>query len=120
MSSRRPHMRLSSNSRHPLRLLAAAAAGCLLTLGLTAPPAAAAPTIPTAQTNRAYVANSGSNTVSVLDAVSHAVVATIPVGQQPSGVAVNAAGTRAYATNRADGTVSVIDTSTNAVVATVT
>ena len=45
-------------------------------------------------------------------------VATIPVGCQPTGVVVTPDGTRAYVTNSLDNTVSVIDTATNTVVAT--
>ncbi len=77
----------------------------------------------------AYVSNFGSGTVSVIDAGSTAscagvgqtppppcVVATVPVGSFPGGVAVNPAGTLAYVANQGDGTVSVIRTSDNTVV----
>jgi len=37
---------------------------------------------------RAYVANFGSNTVSVIDIATNTVVATIPVGVAPSGIAI--------------------------------
>ena len=47
------------------------------------------------------------------------VTSTIGVGSQPSGVAVNPAGTFAYVTNEGSGTVSVIDTSTNLVTSTI-
>src|SRR5262245_45823211 len=67
---------------------------------------------------RAYITNGGSGTVSVIDTASDAVVATIPVGQGPTGVAINRAGTRAWVTNFTDSTVSVIDVATNTVVAT--
>lgn len=67
----------------------------------------------------AYIANWGSANVSVLDTATNTVVATIPVGTAPAGVAVNLLGTRVYVTNDYDNTVSVIDTSTNAVVATI-
>ncbi len=68
-----------------------------------------------------YVVNHGEGTVSVLDTATNAVVATVTVGDQPLGAAVNPAGTRVYVANQVtpDGTVSVIDTSTNVVVATV-
>jgi len=68
---------------------------------------------------RAYVTNSGSGNVSVIDTATNTVVATVKTGTTPSAVAVNPAGTRAYVTNRANNTVSVIDTATNTVVATV-
>ncbi|HLB25375.1 MAG TPA: hypothetical protein VJM83_03495, partial [Nitrospirota bacterium] len=47
----------------------------------------------------AYIANNGSDDVSVIDTATNTVVATIPVGTQPRGVAVNLAGTRVYVTN---------------------
>jgi YVTN family beta-propeller protein len=77
----------------------------------------------------AYISNFSSGTVSVIDAGSTAsctgtgqtppppcVVATVPVGSFPGGVAVNPAGTLAYVANQNDGTVSVIRTSDNTVV----
>src|SRR5207302_808905 len=48
------------------------------------------------------------------------VVATVPVGDGPIGVAVTPDGTRVYVANINSSTVSVIDTATNTVVATVT
>ena len=67
----------------------------------------------------AYVANYGSNSVSVISTASNAVVATIPVGGGPWSVAVSPDGAYAYVTNAGDNTVSVISTASNAVVATV-
>ena len=40
-------------------------------------------------TNRIYTANQDSDTVSVIDGDTNAVVATVPVGSYPWGVAVN-------------------------------
>jgi YVTN family beta-propeller protein len=59
----------------------------------------------------AYVTNSGSNTVTVLDLSpsTPSSVATIPVGKVPLYIAINAQGTLAYVTNYASNTVSVID-----------
>ena len=65
---------------------------------------------------RAYVANFGSNSVSVIDTSSNTVVATVGVGSQPNGVAITPDGTRAYVAN-GGGDVWVIDTSSNTVVA---
>lgn len=48
----------------------------------------------------AYITNGGSNTVSVIDTATNAVVATVTVGAGPSGVAVNPAGTRVYVANQ--------------------
>ena len=70
-----------------------------------------------ARIERIYVANSGSNTVSVIDKDTNAVVATVPVGERPTGVL--AVGSRIYVTNHLSGTVSVIDVAFNTVVATV-
>ena len=72
------------------------------------------------KTNRAYVANEGSGTVSVIDGSTNTVVATVPVvASLPFGVGVNDKTNRAYVANFGSGTVSVIDGSTNTVVATV-
>ncbi len=67
----------------------------------------------------AYISNAGSNTVSVIDIATNAVVATVPVGTFPAGVAVNPAGAFVYVTNRDSNNVSAIDVHTNTVVATV-
>jgi YVTN family beta-propeller protein len=67
----------------------------------------------------AYVTNLADNSVSVIDTASNKVVATIPVGHDPSGVAVTSDGTHAYVTNQLDDSVSVIDTDSNTVVATI-
>src|SRR5262249_25544096 len=67
----------------------------------------------------AYVTNFGSNTVLVIDTATNTVVATVPVGRFPRGVAITPDGTHAYVANEFSFTVSVIDTATNTVVATV-
>src|SRR5262245_54268443 len=67
----------------------------------------------------AYIANLDSNDVSVIDTSNDTVLATVPVGSAPFGVAVKPDGTRVYVTTDSDNTVSVIDTSNNTVVATV-
>jgi YVTN family beta-propeller protein len=78
-------------------------------VGLLASPAEAAPL--------AY-ANYNANTVPVIDTASNTVVATIPVGNSPSGVAVAPDGKHAYVANYFGNSVSVIDTATNMVVGT--
>ena len=65
-----------------------------------------------------YVTNSVADTVSVIDAATGTVTATIPVGGNPDGVAVDPAGT-VYVTNNGDDTVSVIDAATRTVTATI-
>src|SRR5262249_38715862 len=71
----------------------------------------------------AYVTNEFSGTVSVIDTATNTVVATVPVGIEPTGVAITPDGTHAYVANSGTAqtvfTVSVIDTATNTVVATV-
>jgi YVTN family beta-propeller protein len=71
---------------------------------------------------RAYVANQGSGSVSVIDLTLSppVVVATVAVGGQPDALALSANGARVYAANFGSGTVSVIDSATNAVAKTVT
>ncbi len=67
---------------------------------------------------RVYVPVPASNTVSVIDASTNTVTATIPVGNNPSGVVVSPDGARAYVSN-GDDTLSVIDTGANTVAATI-
>jgi YVTN family beta-propeller protein len=71
----------------------------------------------------AYIANWGSNSVSVIDTATNTVSATVNVGNYPVGVAVNPDGTKVYVTNNMgsypnlQSIVSVIDTATNKVTA---
>ena len=65
---------------------------------------------------RAYIANHGDNTVSIIDTATNLVVGTIPVGRQPYGVAMDPEGAHVYVGNFYDGTVSIIATSTHDVV----
>ena len=58
-------------------------------------------------------------TVSVIDAATRAVTATIPVGIYPAGVAVDPAARTVYVANAGAGTVSVIDEATSTVTATI-
>jgi YVTN family beta-propeller protein len=67
----------------------------------------------------AYITNEGNATVSVIDTGANSVVATIPVGDKPSGIAVNIAGSHVYVANSNSNTISVIATSTNKAVATI-
>ena len=67
----------------------------------------------------AYVTNTGSNTVSVIDVVALKKVKEIAVGGEPTGVAVNPKRNEVYVVNAASGTVSVIDAVRNEVVATI-
>jgi YVTN family beta-propeller protein len=72
----------------------------------------------------AYITNFGDNTVSVIDTATDTVIATIPVGDRPYGVAVTPDGSKVYVANqgfnpRFVSTVSVIDAATNTVSATI-
>lgn len=66
-----------------------------------------------------YVANVDSNSVLVIDAANHAVIATVRVGASPFGVAATPDGRFVYVTNSGANSVSVINTVNNTVVATV-
>ena len=55
----------------------------------------------------------GAGSVTRVDAVTHAVAATVPVGNGPVGIALTANGARAWVANGADGTLSEISTATN-------
>jgi len=67
----------------------------------------------------AYITNSGSNTVTVLDLVNLRQDRVLAVGQNPTGVAVNPRKNEVYAVNTGSGTVSVIDATRNRVAATI-
>ncbi len=66
-----------------------------------------------------YVANTGLNSVSVIDTASLGVTATIPVGISPVFAAVDPRGTRVLVANQGSNTVTLIDTFSNRVVGTV-
>jgi len=68
---------------------------------------------------RMYVANYGSNNVSVIRTSDNTVIATISVGTNPIGVAYDSANGRMYVANNGSNTVSVIRTSDNTVIATI-
>lgn len=78
----------------------------------------AAATVGQAQ-QRAYVANLGSNSVSVIDSETAGVVATVPVGDNPDGVVASPDGRLVYVANFLSDDVSVIDTTAAAVIATI-
>ena len=58
-----------------------------------------------------FVANTGSNTVSIVSLSSPSVMATIPVGSYPMALAVSASGSTAYVGNYGANSVSVINLS---------
>lgn len=60
------------------------------------------------------VANPDNNSVTLFDAGNgHSRLTEIPVGKEPSGVALSPDGTRAYVANTVDGTISVLNISRN-------
>ena len=59
-------------------------------------------------TNKIYVANSGDDTVSVIDGNTDTVIDTITVDDAPAGITVNPATNKIYIANFSDATVSVI------------
>ena len=67
----------------------------------------------------AYVTNSESNNVSVIDLTHNTVTATIPVGTGPVGVAVTPDGRYVYVPNHGSGNLSVISIPSNIVTATI-
>jgi YVTN family beta-propeller protein len=80
------------------------------------------PTGVVASATRAYVANSQSNTVSVIDTTQNppAVINSIPVGAYPNGMALSADGSQLYVTDYLAAGLTVVDTGTNTVLRTVT
>ncbi len=66
-----------------------------------------------------YVANSGSNNVSVINRATNTVTSTIGVGNGPVGCVVSPDGNKVYVANINSNTVSVINTATNTVTAVV-
>ena len=66
-----------------------------------------------------YVANSGSDNVSVVNALSGATLTTIPVGDYPIGLALSPDGSRLYVGNAGSDNVSIIHTGTRMVIASV-
>src|SRR3972149_3604041 len=67
----------------------------------------------------AYVTNSGSASVSVINTATKTVLSNISVGLTPEQIAITPSGARAYVANSGSNTVSVIDTVTNTVTTTI-
>ena len=93
----------------PLLLLLAALAGCR----------SGAPQFPANYREYAYVTNGGSNTVSVFDVVNVRVDRVLPVGSDPTGVAVSPTRNEVYVVNSGSNSVTVIDAEKKAPVATI-
>lgn len=67
----------------------------------------------------AWVTNGGGNSVTAFDLVNMTTAATIPVGENPSDIAVSPTRNEVYVVNTGSGSVSVIDAVTNKVAATI-
>ena len=67
----------------------------------------------------AYIANTGSNAVSVINTITNKVVNVIAVGTQPYGVSVSPDSKLVYITNEVSNNLSVVNTATNSVIATI-
>ncbi|MEU8998419.1 IPT/TIG domain-containing protein [Streptomyces caniferus] len=68
---------------------------------------------------RGYVANRGSNTISVIDTATNTVTATVATAGGPTLAVVSPDGTRVYVTLNDAGALGVVDTATNTLTATV-
>jgi YVTN family beta-propeller protein len=86
-------------------------------LSVTTVPVGTAPTSVTAlpDGSRAYAANSGSNTVSVINTLNNTVTKTIPVGTAPLSVGSSPDSLRVYAANSGSNNTSIIQTSNDTV-----
>jgi YVTN family beta-propeller protein len=67
-----------------------------------------------------FVTNYLDNSVSVIDTRTQKLIATIPVGVNPRGIATTPSGDAIYVTNVGEGTVSIIDSATLTVINTIT
>ncbi len=67
----------------------------------------------------AWVTNGGGNSVTAFDLVNMTTAATIPVGENPTDIAVNLVRNEVYVANTGSGSVTVIDAVTNKVAATI-
>jgi YVTN family beta-propeller protein len=75
--------------------------------------------VSSAGASNAYVANFGSEDVSVIDTATKQVVGTIKVGGRPKGIAITPDGKTAYVANFGSEDVSVIDNATKQVIGTI-
>jgi YVTN family beta-propeller protein len=100
--------------------LATACADREMTAPLKAPAGTPSFTLsPTPERTFAYVANFGSDNVSIIRTSDNTVVATIAVGDGPDAVGITPSGGRVYVANFSSDNVSVIRTSDNTVTATI-
>jgi YVTN family beta-propeller protein len=67
----------------------------------------------------AYVANSGSDSLSIIDTETNTVIVRVPVGRAPVALALSPDGALVYTANAVSSTVSVVDTAAHAVTHTI-
>ena len=67
-------------------------------------------------TNKAYVVNHNSSSVTVIDGKTRTVIATVKTGAGPESIAVNPVTNRVYVANSGESSVTVIDGATDTVV----
>ncbi len=70
-------------------------------------------------TDRVYVSNRDSDTVTVIDGRSNSVIARVKVGDQPGALVFNPIGNKVYVANEGSSSVTVIDGSNNSVLRTI-
>lgn len=97
-----------------MKLCSAILCGLVLSAGLLTLRAATLRAAPVA-----YISNTGSGDVWVVDLSCQTVRTIIPVGNEPRGIDASPDGSRVYVANRFDNTISVIDTALNSVVQTI-
>jgi len=73
----------------------------------------------TSSNGNTYIANNGSNDVSVLPGTQTSITQVVPVGTQPVMVATNSSGNKAYVINNGSNNVTVIGTQDNSVIKTI-
>lgn len=106
---------------HPEIGLAASGTGdipAFSTVNNTAIPIVAKITATPTHAPYAYITNSASSSVSVINVTSRKIVATIPMGADPQDITISPDGKKVYVSDPISTTVSVISTATNMVVAT--
>jgi YVTN family beta-propeller protein len=87
--------------------------GSTITIGATSSPRSCAAN---PVTNKIYVANAGTNNVSVINSATDALITTISgVGASPRGLCVNPVTNKVYVTSNTDNTICVIDGSTDTI-----
>jgi YVTN family beta-propeller protein len=93
------------------------AGGCLT--GIAVSPNNARVYVTASGTTYAYCQGGPENLVHVIDTATNAVVAAVPVEEDPMGLVVTPDGSRVYVANSGNDSVSVINTASNTVVATI-